>query len=184
MRVKHPYIIPFIGLKLGTHTFEFELGDAFFADFEYSEISNADFQVVVTLEKKSTMMEVTMELTGSMQWPCDRCGETVEVPVSGTDHWVINHGDHTEDSEDDVWLFGPQEFQIDIRQRLFELAHLSLPARRTHDDGDCNEEVMSRMSEFETEDDSDSKWIALKNMKLENPSDQLEDDEDWDEDDE
>jgi uncharacterized metal-binding protein YceD (DUF177 family) len=184
MRVKHPYIIPFIGLKLGTHTFEFELGDAFFADFEYSEISNADFQVVVTLEKKSTMMEVTMELTGSMQWPCDRCGETVEVPVSGTDHWVINHGEHTENGDDDIWVFGPQEFQIDIRQRLFELAHLSLPARRTHDEGDCNADVMSRMSELETADDSDSKWIALKNMKLENPSEQLEYDENWDEDDE
>ena len=64
MRVKHPYIIPFIGLKLGTHTFEFELGDAFFADFEYSEITNADFHVLVTLEKKTTMMEVSMELSG------------------------------------------------------------------------------------------------------------------------
>ncbi len=184
MRVKHPYIIPFIGLKLGTHTFEFELGDAFFADFEYSEITNADFHVLVTLEKKTTMMEVSMELSGEMQWPCDRCGETVLIPIEGTDHLVIQHGDHTEDSEDEIWIFGPQEFQIDIRQRLFELAHLSLPVRRTHEDGECNEEVMSKMSELEASDDSDSKWIALKNMKLENPSEQLEEDEDWEEDDE
>lgn len=184
MRVKHPYIIPFIGLKLGTHTFEFELGDAFFADFEYSEISTSDFQVMVTIEKKSTMMEVFMDLNGTMQWPCDRCGELIQVPVSGTDHWVIKHGDHTEDEDDDIWIFGPQEFQIDIRQRLFELAHLSLPVRRTHEEGECDPAMMTKMGELETADDADSKWIALKNMKLENPSDQLEDDEDWDEDDE
>ncbi|MEY2937775.1 MAG: hypothetical protein RL062_364 [Bacteroidota bacterium] len=184
MRVKHPYVIPFVGLKLGVHTFEFTLEDAFFTEFEYSEISSGHFEALVTIDKKSTMMEVSVSLTGQLNWPCDRCGEMIEVPVEGNDHWVIKYGDQTIGEDDDIWIFGPQEHQIDIRQRLYELAHLSLPARRTHEDGDCNPEVMDKMSQVETEDDSDTKWIALKNMKLENPSDQLEDDEDWDEDDE
>ncbi len=184
MRVKHPFIIPFAGLKPGEHQFEFILEDAFFKEFEYSEVDNGRFVISVQLDKKSNMMEMTLTLTGEMTWPCDRCGDPVSIIIKGNDHWIIKYGDHTDDQDDDIWTYGPQEHQIDIRQRLFELVHLSLPVRRAHEEGKCNAGIMKKMEDLRADEDSDTQWIALKNLQMETPLDQLEDDEDWEEDDE
>jgi uncharacterized metal-binding protein YceD (DUF177 family) len=184
MRVKHPFIIPFVGLKPGSHQFEFLLEESFFKEFEYSEVDNGRFVVSVVLDKRSNMMEMTLSLNGEMTWPCDVCGDTVSVKVTGSDHWIIKFGDHTDDQDDDIWTYGPQEHQIDIRQRLFELVHLSLPMRRAHEEGMCNPSIMKKMKDYRMEEDADTQWIALKNLQMETPLDQLDDTEDWEEDDE
>ena len=119
-----------------------------------------------------------------MTWPCDVCGDPVSVKVTGNDHWIIKFGDHTEDQDDDIWTYGPQEHQIDIRQRLFELVHLSLPMRRAHEEGMCNPSIMKKMKDYRMEEDADTQWIALKNLQMETPLDQSEENEDWEEDDE
>jgi uncharacterized metal-binding protein YceD (DUF177 family) len=184
MRVKHPFIIPFAGLKPGSHQFEFLLEESFFKEFEYSEVDNGRFVVSVVLDKRSNMMEMTLSLNGEMTWPCDVCGDPVSVKVTGSDHWIIKFGDHTDDQDDDIWTYGPQEHQIDIRQRLFELVHLSLPMRRAHEEGMCNPSIMKKMKDYRMEEDADTQWIALKNLQMETPLDQSEDTEDWEEDDE
>jgi len=184
MRVKHPYIIPFVGLKPGKHEFEFILEETFFKEFAYSEVDNGHFTILVVLDKKSNMMELTFSLNGKMSFPCDRCGDPVSIDIKGNDHIVIKYGDHTDDQDDDIWTYGPQEYQIDIRQRLFELVHLSLPVRRAHEEEECNPTVMKKMDDYRANEDADTQWIALKNLQMETPLDQLEDDEDWEEDEE
>jgi uncharacterized metal-binding protein YceD (DUF177 family) len=182
VRNKHPYIIPFVGLKLGVHHFDFQIEDSFFQDFEFSEVSQGQFHFNVILEKKSTMMEMTMELAGNTMVLCDRCGDEMELNIEGRDHWVIKWGEETEDDQDEVWIFGPKEHFVDIRQRMYELIHLSLPVKRTHDEGACNPEVMKTMEKYKTDQDSDTQWISLKNMEMETPLDlSFEDDEDEDE---
>jgi uncharacterized metal-binding protein YceD (DUF177 family) len=182
VRNKHPYIIPFIGLKLGVHHFDFQAEETFFQDFEFSEVSQGQFRFDVTLEKKSTMMEITMVLSGSTTVPCDRCGDEMELTLEGTDHWVIKWGEETEDELDDVWIFGPKEHFVDIRQRMYELIHLSLPVKRAHEEGACNPDVMAAMEKYRAEQDSDTQWISLKNMEMETPLDlSFDDDDDEDE---
>ena len=43
---------------------------------------------------------------------------------------------------------------------------------------------MKKMDDYRADEDSDTQWIALKNLQMETPLDQLEDDEDWEEDEE
>ena len=50
--------ISFIGLKQGKHEFEYELGDALFEYFGFSEFRNSKLTVLATLTKGSTMMEL------------------------------------------------------------------------------------------------------------------------------
>jgi hypothetical protein len=64
MRVKHPFVIPFVGLKPGEHHFEFILEETFFKEFDHSEVDNGRFVVDVLLDKKSNMMEMTLNLNG------------------------------------------------------------------------------------------------------------------------
>lgn len=53
MKVTNEFLIPFIGLKLGKHPFEFQINQAFFEKFEYHEYENCAIQVNVILEKKA-----------------------------------------------------------------------------------------------------------------------------------
>jgi len=50
------YSIPFTGLKLGVHNFEFEVNDAFFGEFEYSLVKSGSLKVELELDKQETMM--------------------------------------------------------------------------------------------------------------------------------
>jgi uncharacterized metal-binding protein YceD (DUF177 family) len=177
VRSKHPYTIPFVGLKLGVHHFDFQIEDSFFKDFEFSEVTSGCFQVQVVVEKKSSMMEVTINMKGVTPVICDKCAEEFSLDVSGSDHWVIKWGDKTEDSDDDVWIFGPKEHFIDVQHRIYELIHLSLPAKRVHDEGQCNPEVIAALNQYSAVEDQETQWISLKNMELENNTDLLSDDD-------
>lgn len=177
MRNKNPYTIPFVGLKLGVHHFNFQIEDSFFKDFEFSEITSGRFQVQVEVEKKSALMEVRITMKGITPVICDKCAEEMSLEVSGADHWVIKWGDKTEDDDDDVWIFGPKEHFIDVQHRIYELIHLSLPARRVHPEGQCNLEVIAALGQFSATEDSEAQWISLKNMELENNTDLLSDDD-------
>ena len=46
------FLIPFIGLKLGKHHFEYQINKTFFEIFDYHEFNNSDIKVNVVLEKK------------------------------------------------------------------------------------------------------------------------------------
>lgn len=46
------YLIPFAGLKMGKHQFDYQLDNAFFEYFNFSEFNNANIKVEVILEKK------------------------------------------------------------------------------------------------------------------------------------
>ncbi len=177
MRNKHPYMIPFVGLKLGVHHFDFSIEDTFFQDFEFSEVTAGIFQVNVQVEKKSAMMEVSIEMKGSTPVICDKCGDEMILEVAGNDHWVIKWGEQTDDENDEVWIFGPKEHFIDVKHRIYELIQLSIPAKRVHEEGECNQEVIAKLNQFSTSEDADTQWISLKNMELENNTDLLLDDD-------
>ena len=124
-----------------------------------------------------------MRLTGKTVAECDRCGDELEMDINGEDHWVIKWGEETEDDNDDVWIFGPKEHFIDIRQRMYELVHLSLPVKRLHEEGKCNPEVIKTMEKYTTDSDAETQWISMKNMEMETNTDLLFD-EDSDEEEE
>ncbi len=55
MKQLKEFLIPFIGLKLGKHQFEYQINKTFFDNFEYDEFESSDIKVKLTLDKKSTM---------------------------------------------------------------------------------------------------------------------------------
>ena len=59
MKSTNEYLIPFIGLKIGKHQFEYTIDKKFFDEFSFDEFENCDVKVKVVLEKKATMLEVS-----------------------------------------------------------------------------------------------------------------------------
>lgn len=173
MKSNKEFIIPFIGLKVGFHDFNFEIHDAFFEEVEYSIIHKGNVTVSLTLEKKETMLIGEFQIGGTVSASCDRCNDPLDVPVKGTYRLVYKFDNETSDDESLIVLH-PDAYELDVRDNIYELITVSLPARLTHPMGECNEEMIELLKKYsgqpesvEEDFDDDDDW----------------DDEDWEEDD-
>jgi uncharacterized protein len=167
------FIIPFIGLKVGFHDFNFEIHDEFFEEVEYSIIHKGNVTVSLTLEKKETMLIGEFQIGGTVSASCDRCNDPLDVPVKGTFRLVYKFDNETSDDESLIVLH-PDAYELDVRDNIYELITVSLPARLTHPMGECNEEMIELLKKYsgqpesvEEDFDDDDDW----------------DDEDWEEED-
>ena len=170
MDIYKAYKIPFIGLKVGQHEFEFELGDKFFESFEHSEISGSEINVDVVMDKQSTMMVLDFEVYGSVETICDRCGTPMRVDIDHEDRLIIKYGDQTGSSDDEILVFGPSEHMIELQQFLYEYSHLGLPSRRVHEtEEECDQDAMNLLNKLREEKDEDEdidpRWEGLKVLK-------------------
>lgn len=149
VKTLNEYKIPYTGLKTGLHDFDFQLGEKFFSEFEYSQIQTANIDVRVVLEKQSTMIVIHAELTGKVKTECDRCGDDCTVSVKGSNRLIVKFGDQTNRQDDEILILGPNEHQIDLAPVLYEFAHLALPLRRVHlNSEDCNQDVLIKLNDF------------------------------------
>ena len=62
MNVLSNFIIPIIGLKLGNHTYEFEVDGTFFKEFEHSELKQGFLNINLLLIKRSNLFELIFEV--------------------------------------------------------------------------------------------------------------------------
>jgi uncharacterized metal-binding protein YceD (DUF177 family) len=181
---KREYVIPFVGLKLGVHEFEFEITDSFFEDIEYSIVHKGNVSVKLSLDKKETMLIGDYTIVGKVETGCDRCNEPVEVEIQGEYQLIYKFDDKPSDDESLIIVY-PEEFEIDVKDSILELITVSLPARALHEEGDCDEEMMDLLYEYtvnaddasedvgdseeelDDEDDDmiDPRWEALKGLK-------------------
>lgn len=184
MKSKREYIIPFIGLKLGFHEFEFQIQDAFFEDRQYSSIHSGTANVRLVLEKKETMMIGEFEIKGSVSTDCDRCNDPIEVPIKGSFKLIFTFGN--EPSEDEsIIVMHPDDYELELKDHLYELLIVSLPTRLIHPKGECNEEMIELLSKYTVQqepsvsedDDDEDDWDF-------EDDDDYEDDEDWEDEDE
>jgi uncharacterized metal-binding protein YceD (DUF177 family) len=175
--MRSPFVIPFVGLKLGTHRYEFEVKDEFFSDFDYTEIQHGNVHVVMDLNKSATMLVLTFELTGTITVPCDRCLEDMDTQIKTSFRQIIKFSDTETDEDDDELTYVPTgEYEIDVKQYIFNFIALSIPARNAHPDGECNPETLKKLNEYliseerdpsnnEEEEEIDPRWAALKSFR-------------------
>ncbi len=175
---KRPFVVPFIGLKAGKHNFNFELTKTFFEDQGYDEFFAADVQVDIELEKKETMLIVNFVVKGAVEIPCDRCTDGVESNLDSSYRWVYKFG--TEESGDEnLIVLHPDTYEIDFADALYELTIVSLPNKISHEEGDCDEDMVKMVEQYvvnhddddeeeldEDEEDEDprSPWDILKDL--------------------
>ncbi|MDA9993572.1 DUF177 domain-containing protein, partial [bacterium] len=132
------YRIPFVGLKPGKHEFQMRVDPEFFACFPHSDVDQVHGEVLVELDKLDTTMTLRLELAAQMTAPCDRCLEDVSISLQGSDRISVRFGDETL-MEDELWILGTKEYELDVAQAIFQLVHLSKPRRLIHEkEEDCD----------------------------------------------
>lgn len=128
------YEIPFSGLKPGRYEYSYKVTQGLFEQFGYDDNWNdADIDVTVVLEKRTTLMDLHMQCEGTVLTPCDVTGEEFRLPVSGSEKLVVKFGDIP--SEDEQVIVIPHyETSINIGRFIYEMIVLSIPQKRYHPD--------------------------------------------------
>ncbi|MBZ9630873.1 DUF177 domain-containing protein [Salegentibacter sp. LM13S] len=175
MRNLAAYTIPFVGLKLGKHQFEYEINKEFFEHFEYDDLNTADVKIDLLLDKKTTMMELTFNASGFVNVNCDITNEPYDQPIEGSLFLVIKFGDEFNDENEDLLILPHGEFEVNVQQYIYELIVLSIPLKRVHpgvEDGTLESDVLDKLEELSInnnenkndEDEIDPRWDKLKNL--------------------
>ncbi|WP_432672471.1 YceD family protein [Flavobacterium sp. SM2513] len=176
MKKLNEYLIPFVGLKLGKHQFEYQINRTFFDYFEFDEFENANIKVELVLEKKSLMLELNFKHKGTVYVPCDVTGEMFDLPIKGELRVVVQFGDEFNNENDELLILPHGEHQIDISQYIYEMIALSVPLKRVHpgvEDGTLQSAALDKLNELkvtevkeevEEEKEIDPRWDKLKQL--------------------
>jgi len=160
MNWRKDFLWPFSGLKMGFHEMHIPLTSFFFEELQPFEVLSGKGTAFAKLEKKESMLLLNLSIDSKLRAACDRCGDELEVEVSGNMDLVYKFGE--EPSLDETLVVLPKDaFQLDLFQPCFELMVISLPTRFVHDEKDCNPEIIKLLQTPEWSS-PDPRWEALK----------------------
>ena len=166
------FSVKFIGLKEGTHNFQFPLSKSFFEKFEYSEFNSVDINVDLVLVKKSTIIELSLKGIGSVNINCTLTNEPFDYQINSKLNLLVKFGDSYDDENDELLVLPHGSHSIDLDQYFYEMIVLSMPIRNVHPDvenGTIDSEILNRLKEFdinkEKNSNFDARWDKLKELK-------------------
>jgi uncharacterized protein len=163
------FVIPFVGLSLGNHVFDFEVNNSFFEHFEYSEIKKGKVNVTVDLERQERMLLFGFKIIGSVEVTCDRCLDVFDHPIDGREKLIVKFGHERVEESDDVLTIPKTDYQIDLAPLIYEYINLLLPIRHVHpmnDKGEyaCDPEVTKFITENPEQKNTDPRWETLRGL--------------------
>lgn len=175
MKMMKEYSIPFVGLKLGEHRYDYKIDNRFFAFFEYDEFNAADVNAKLVLTKKANMLELDFKIWGSVNINCDLTNEPFDQAVENELSLVVKFGEEYDEINEELLIIPHGEHQIEVQQYLYEAIVLAVPAKRLHpkvEDGSMDSEILKKLEELSPETDggkekkgeTDPRWNKLKDL--------------------
>jgi len=165
------YSINYKGLKFGKHSFDFDINNEFFNEFEAGEIEQGALKVLVLLNKMNNILEMEISIDGTVRVQCDRCLEMFDLPLHFKGKLFGKIGNEDSENTDEIIYLTEDDYKIDLAQYLYESIYLSLPLIKYHgingtSKQNCNPDMISRIGVNESNDDSiDPRWEKLKDLK-------------------
>lgn len=167
------YIIPFGGLKIGNHTFDFNVDEDFFACFEGTELSQGRVKVTATMEKTERMLVFNFLIDGVVSVVCDRCAGEFDLEIGGEETLFVKFGGEAAEEDDDVLVLPHDENRIDLSAAIYDYISLLVPFRKIHpekEDGTsgCDPEMLARIEALKPLPRHDPRWETLNHIDPEN----------------
>jgi len=174
MKLLKEFTIPFVGLKLGKHYFDYNIDKKFFKHFEYDDFNDANVDVDLLLEKKTTLLELQFKISGYVNINCDITNEPFNQSIKNEFDLVVNFGNEYNDENIDILIIPHGEYEINIQQYIYELIVLAVPTKRVHpgvEDGTLNSDILDKLEELSPREkeskgnkDIDPRWDTLKKL--------------------
>ncbi|NNC49375.1 MAG: DUF177 domain-containing protein [Flaviramulus sp.] len=175
MKPLKEFTIPFVGLKIAKHHFEYNVEKEFFEYFEYEDFNDVNIAVDVELEKKTTLLELHFKISGWVNVNCDLTNEPYNQTIENEFDLVVNFGDEYNDEHIDILIIPHGTYEINIQQYIYELIILAVPLKRIHpgvEDGTLDSEILEKLEELspklkenkDKKEDIDPRWNTLKKL--------------------
>ncbi|HBK83144.1 MAG TPA: hypothetical protein DDZ41_06030 [Flavobacterium sp.] len=168
------YLIQFVGLKLGKHQFDYQIDNSFFEHFEFKEFNSSNIDVVVQLEKKTTLLELIIKHKGIVNVPCDLTGEDFDLSIKSKIKLIVKFGDSFNNENEELLILPHGEYEFSVAQYIYESIILSVPAKRIHPgvkNGTLQsktleilENLAPKKNENKEINNSDPRWDNLKKL--------------------
>ena len=175
MKPLKEFTIPFVGLKIAKHHFEYKVEQAFFKHFEYEDFNDVNIEVHVELEKKATLLELHFKISGWVNVNCDLTNEPYNQTIDNEFDLVVNFGDEYNDEHIDILIVPHGTYEINIQQYIYELIILAVPIKRIHpgvEDGTLDSDILEKLEELspglkeskDKKEEIDPRWNTLKKL--------------------
>ena len=126
------YIINLSRLSTGTHSFDIQLNNDFFASLEKTEILSGEVAAKVTLNLREEDYTLNIAVQGTVFVVCDRCLDP--MPIEINDEQEI----FSEDEPNDQMVNGQM---IDLSWLAYEIVSINIPIVHSHQPGECNQQM-------------------------------------------
>lgn len=170
------FSIPFTGLKIGKHQFDFEIDNSFFDAFEYSLVKKGNLKTAVELDKQETMLILHFHINGTIVLDCDKCLAEFEAPISLQERQIVKFAEDELESDDlEIIVLSKKESEINIADLVYEFITVAVPYIKVCEENGtgvkCDQEMIARLeslavgSKQEEKQNDDPRWAALKKLK-------------------
>lgn len=189
MKNLRDYNIAFKGLANGTHSFTYAIDKSFFSQIEDSLIEDGELTAEVVMTKSEQMLKLKFYISGTVKTTCDIClGEVNYFIDDCEEDIIVKFGETTEEIDETLFQLAHEENEISVAQWIYEFICTSLPVRITHEDGECDQNMLKELQHYlvsdvnikesddqqesNSEDDNDEpidpRWAALKGLRDKN----------------
>lgn len=165
------FTIQFSGLKLGKHNFELRVDDTFFEKLEYSQVKTGEIEVLLELDKKSTMLVLDFKLNGWVGEECDRCMIDYKQQLNGEYRIYVNFGEEYDELDDSLLVIPRESYELDVSQLIYEFIGVNIPLRKVpcEENGDmsiCDNKALEVLAASTPEENSNNPlWVKLNEIK-------------------
>jgi uncharacterized protein len=167
------YSIPFTGLALGKHHFDFDVKDDFFEEFDYSLVKKADLKCEVELEKQETLLILDFHISGTIGAACDTCLAQYPQPLEVREQQIAKFGDEDITDDDEIITLSKNEHELMLAGLIYEYINVATPLIAGCGDAGntpyCDKEMLDKLNNLSTgneqNDNTDPRWDVLKKIK-------------------
>ncbi len=177
-QLREQFKLRLAGVEEGTYCFTVVCDKQFFELAEMDQVLDGRLDLRIEMDKTEKLVVVRCHFNGQIEAPCDRCLLPVTVPMDFEERLVVKLVPTVEegenDDDDDIWVIDENTYELDIFHFVYESIMLAIPIRIVHEDDEngnstCDPAVLAKLKEFSSESketETDPRWDALKNLKL------------------
>ena len=159
-----------------THHFAFELGPAFFAQFDQQLMQTGQLHVDLELTKTERLLTLNFDIRGTVGLTCDRSLDEFDQPLHVQEQLLVRYGNEAAELDDNVLQITPDTQTLPLAQHLFDYIGLALPMKKLHprfqDEPDDDPAADSKLifttrtaaDDDADDDDPDPRWNALRHL--------------------
>ena len=128
-------IIDLQRLPIGSHSFDIQLDDEFFASLEKTEILHGNVSATVTLNLREEDYQLSIAVHGTVFVVCDRCLDPMPLDINDEQEiW-------SDEENDDRSTFNIQHSALDLSWLAYEIVSINIPLVHSHQPGECNPQM-------------------------------------------